>query len=135
MIRLEHGDLLPDCLEQFAAENKIEVGLVHLIGGLHQGRMVVGPHNESVDLVKPKLKDIDAQPGETISFGVIAPDKHGKPVAHIHGALGRGEETTVGCLRPGIKTWLMGEVIIQEIVGTASKRILNNKTKLNFLEP
>ena len=43
VIRLEHGDLLPDCLERFAAQNGISVGHVVLVGGIGDGQVVVGP--------------------------------------------------------------------------------------------
>lgn len=36
----------------------------------------------------------------------------GQPKLHLHAALGRSGKTTTGCLRPGVKTWLVGEVII-----------------------
>ena len=135
VIRLEDGDLLPDCLEEFAADQKIKVGLIHLVGGLREGRLVVGPESASVDNVKPGFMEIDGQPRETLSLGVIAPDENGKPRAHIHGGLGRKDEVAVGCLRPGIRVWLMAEVIIQEIVGTESKRLLNRVNQLGYLEP
>ncbi len=135
VIRLEDGDLLPDCLEEFAAKNEIKVGLIHLVGGLKNGRLVVGPESDSTEEVNPEFKEIDGRPRETISLGIIVPDQEGRPIAHIHGALGRMDEIAVGCLRPGIRTWLMGEVIIQEIVGTDSKRIFHDQNKLSYLEP
>ncbi len=135
VIRLEDGDLLPDCLEEFAADQKIKVGLIHLVGGLREGRLVVGPESGDLESVTPLYKEIDGQPKETLSLGIIIPDQNGRPRAHLHGALGRKNETLVGCLRPGIKTWLMGEVIIQEITGTASERVLDKKNQLSFLKP
>ena len=135
VIRLEDGDLLPDCLENFADEKNIQVGLIHIVGGLREGRMVVGPETDSLDVVEPIFKEIDRQPRETISLGIIAPDREGNPRAHIHGALGRGDETAVGCLRPGIETWLMGKVIVQEITDTDSQRIYSTKNKLSYLRP
>ena len=135
VIRLEDGDLLPDCLEEFAKEQKIKVGLIHLVGGLREGRLVVGPESSDLDQINPLYKETDDRPKETLSLGIIIPDQNGIPRAHLHGALGRENETLVGCLRPGIKTWLMGEVIIQEITGTASERILDQKSQLSFLKP
>lgn len=135
VIRLEDGDLLPDCLEEFAAEQKIKVGLIHLVGGLREGCLVVGPESSDLENVTPLYKETDGRPKETLSLGIIIPDQSGRPRAHLHGALGRENETLVGCLRPGIKTWLMGEVIIQEITGTASERVLDRKNQLSFLKP
>ena len=38
VIRLEDGDVLPDCLECFAVEKDIKVGHIILIGGIGVGR-------------------------------------------------------------------------------------------------
>jgi predicted DNA-binding protein with PD1-like motif len=49
---------------------------------------------------------------EVVGTGVIATGEDGRPALHLHAALGRAGKTTTGCLRPGVKTWLVGEVII-----------------------
>lgn len=135
VLRLENGDLIPDCIEEFAAVKNIKVALITIVGGVNKGRIVVGPESSSTESVEPVLREIGNQPHEIISSGIIIPDQNGKPIAHIHGALGRGEETVVGCLRNGIETWLMGEVIVQEVLGTDSVRIAKGKSALSFLEP
>ena len=71
---------------------------------------------------------------EVVSVGVIAPDERGKPVLHIHAALGRSGNTTTGCLRPGVTTWMVGEVILVEITGTDAARVLNKKTGFERLQ-
>ena len=43
VIRLEDGDIVPACLEEFAQKKNIKVGLVTMIGGLGAGDVVVGP--------------------------------------------------------------------------------------------
>jgi len=45
VVRLEDGDVLPDCIERFAAEKGISVGHVILVGGIGSGEVVVGPRN------------------------------------------------------------------------------------------
>ena len=40
VIRLEHGDIIPDCIERFAEEKKISVGQVIMIGGIGEGQVV-----------------------------------------------------------------------------------------------
>jgi predicted DNA-binding protein with PD1-like motif len=37
VIRLEDGDVVPDCIERFAAEQKMSVGHVILVGGVGSG--------------------------------------------------------------------------------------------------
>jgi len=66
--------------------------------------------------------------------GIIAPDKNGKPKLHIHASLGRSGQTTTGCLRPGVTTWLVGEVIILEIKGTNAVRLPSDKARFELLQ-
>jgi predicted DNA-binding protein with PD1-like motif len=71
---------------------------------------------------------------EVVGVGIIAPDKEGKPTLHIHAALGRSGQTTTGCLRPGVTTWLVGEVIIFEILGTDAVRLPDKKATFELLQ-
>jgi len=43
VLRLEEGDMVPACIEEFAAEKGIRVGQAVLIGGIGGGQVVVGP--------------------------------------------------------------------------------------------
>jgi len=43
VIRLEDGDVVPACLEEFAKKNNIKVGFVTIIGGMVEGNIVTGP--------------------------------------------------------------------------------------------
>jgi hypothetical protein len=40
-----------------------------------------------------------------------------------------------GCLRHGVTTWLVGEVILYEILGTDMLRIKNAQIGFELLEP
>lgn len=134
VIRLEDGDILPACIERFAEENDISVGHVVLVGGIGDGEVVVGPRNSEERPPEPMLLPIDGA-HEVAGVGVIALNENGKPILHIHAALGRSGKTTTGCLRPGVSTWLVGEVIIYEIVGAKVARIYNAKSGFALLEP
>ena len=133
VVRLEHGDIIPDCIERFAEEKKISVGQVIMIGGIGEGQVVVGPRHSNEMPPEPMLVPVDGA-HEMMGVGVIAPDKTGKPVLHVHGSLGRSGKTTTGCLRPGVSTWTVGEVIICEILGTTTVRVLDEKTKFELLQ-
>ena len=133
VIRLEDGDMVPACIEKFAAEKSIKVGHVILIGGIGDGQVVVGPRNSEEMPPDPMLLPVDGA-HEVVGVGIIAPDEEGKPVLHIHASLGRSGQTLTGCLRPGVKTWLVGEAIIYEIVGTKAKRIHDKKSGFGLLE-
>ena len=72
---------------------------------------------------------------EVVGVGVLAPDEQGKPVLHIHAALGRSGETMTGCLRFGVTTWLVAEVIIYEILGAKVSRVKDAESGFSLLEP
>ncbi len=133
IIRLEEGDIVPACLEKFAAEKAIKVGQVILIGGIGSGQIVAGPRNSTEMPPDPILLPVDGA-HEVVGAGIIAPDKDGRPTLHIHAALGRSGQTLTGCLRPGVSTWLVGEAIIYEITGTGAARLPDKASGLNLLE-
>ena len=134
VIRLEDGDIVPDCLEAFARDNSISTGHVVLIGGIGAGDVVVGPRDSSAMPPDPMTVPLDGA-HEVAGVGVIAPDENGTPVLHIHAALGRSGKTTTGCLRKGVKTWLVGEAIITEILGTNARRVKDPSSGFALLEP
>src|SRR4030042_3135274 len=133
VIRLEDGDIIPECIERFAETNKMSVGQVVMIGGIGEGQVVVGPRRSNEMPPEPMLVPIDGV-HELMGVGVIAPDKRGKPVLHVHGSLGRSGKSTTGCLRPGVTTWTVVEAIILEILGTSAVRDLDEKTHFELLQ-
>jgi predicted DNA-binding protein with PD1-like motif len=133
VIRLEDGDTIPACIESFAVEKKISAGQVILIGGIGDGQVVVGPRRSNEMPPEPMLLPVDGV-HEVVGVGIIAPDKEGKPTLHIHAALGRSGQTITGCLRPGVTTWLVGEVIIFEILGTDAVRLPDKKATFELLQ-
>ncbi len=133
VIRLEDHDVIPTCIESFAEEKKISVGQVLVIGGVGSGQVVVGPRDSDEMPPEPMLLPVDGA-HEVVGVGIITPDEKGKPVLHIHAALGRAGKTTTGCLRPGVNTWIVGEVIICEIVGTNAARVLDKDTGFELLQ-
>ena len=133
VMRLEDGDVVPDCIEHFAAEKGISVGHVILIGGIGSGEVVVGPRDSEERPPEPVLLPVDGA-HEVVGVGIIAPDKAGKPVLHIHAALGRSGQTMTGCLRPGVKTWLVGEAIIYEITGAKVSRLPDKESGYDLME-
>jgi len=127
VIRLEDGDALPVCIERFAQERDISVGHVILVGGVGGGELVVGPRHSNERPPQPMLLPVDGA-HEVVGVGVLAPDQSGKPVLHIHAALGRSGNTMTGCLRSGVITWLVGEVILYEILGANAIRVKDEET-------
>jgi predicted DNA-binding protein with PD1-like motif len=134
IIRLEDGDVVPECIERFARENAVSLGHVVLIGGIGGGQVVVGPRRSNERAPDPMLLPVDSA-HEVVGVGVLAPGQDGKPVLHIHAALGRAGQTMTGCLRPGVITWLVGEVILYEIVDARAARVKDEVSGLALLEP
>ena len=134
VIRLEDGDVLPKCIEKFAEEKGISVGHVILVGGLREGQIVVGPRHSHKMPPEPMLLPIDGA-HEVAGVGVLAPGEDGKPVLHIHAALGRAGHTMTGCLRPGVTTWVVGEAILYEILGAKVARIKDKASGFALLQP
>jgi predicted DNA-binding protein with PD1-like motif len=133
VIRLEDGDVVPDCIERFAEEKGISVGHAILVGGIGSGEVVVGPRDSEERPPQPMLLPVDGV-HEVVGVGIIAPGEDGKPVLHIHAALGRSGQTMTGCLRPGVKTWLVGEAIIYEITGVKATRLPDKESGFNLME-
>jgi len=134
IIRLEDGDVVPECIERFAEEHGVAVGQVILVGGVGGGEVVVGPQRSDEMPPQPMLLPIDGV-HEVLGVGVLAPDEDGKPKLHIHGALGRSGQTMTGCLRPGVTTWLVGEVVLYEILGVNVARVRDEESGFDLLEP
>ncbi len=134
VIRLEDGDVVPECIERFAEENGVSVGQAILVGGIGAGDVVVGPRRSEERPPEPMLLPID-EAYEVVGVGVLAPSEDGKPTLHIHAALGRAGQTMTGCLRQGVTTWLVGEVILYEIIGMKAARILDKQSGFELLEP
>lgn len=133
VLRLEDGDEVPACIEKFAAENHVSVASVIMLGSVASGQVVVGARDSDAMPPDPMLLPVDGA-HEVAAVGVIAPVE-GRPVLHIHAALGRSGGTMTGCLRPGVKVRMLGEVIIQEILGTGAARLWDEESQHNLLEP
>jgi predicted DNA-binding protein with PD1-like motif len=121
-LRLEEGDRLPDTLEAFAREQSIEAAMVIYVGGAKDGsRLVVGPDAARSDAIVPLVHSLTGIQ-EVLAVGTLFPNDQGEPILHMHAATGREGDATVGCSRAGVEVWLVGEVIILEILGTSGRR-------------
>jgi uncharacterized protein len=135
VIRLEDGDRLPQSLETLAAEKAVKRGICLLVGGVKGGGTIVsGPRQEEaapIETINKILEGIH----ETVAVGAIFPDENGRPKLHMHAALGRDQETITGCIRLGIETWKVGEVILLEIINNNAQRKKEATTGFELLEP
>ena len=133
ILRLEDGDIVPGCIEAFAAKENINMAGVTLIGGIGEGQIVVGPRYSDAMPPDPMLLPLDGA-HEVVGIGLIIPNAKGTPKLHIHAALGRAGQTKTGCLRPGVKTWVVGEAVIYEILGASAARLPDKKTGFELLQ-
>ncbi|SOB57859.1 DNA-binding protein [Pseudodesulfovibrio profundus] len=131
-LRLEDDDRIPDCIEAFAAEKEIKAAMCTMIGGVDKGNIVVGPEDGASSTIAPILHMID-NAHEVAAIGTIIADDEGSPLLHMHAALGRDGKTRTGCIRPGLDVWLVGEVIIMEILNLDMIRKTDPLTGLKLL--
>jgi uncharacterized protein len=134
VLRLEDGDPLNTTVESFAREHGIRRGVAFYVGGSAGGTsLVVGPDATRTDAVVPLFHTLSA-PNETFAFGTLFPDEAGEPSLHMHAACGREGGATVGCTRAGLETWLIGEIVLVEILGTTASRRVDAASGFELLE-
>ena len=133
-LRLEEGDRLPDSLEAFARDQNLAAAMVIYVGGAKGGsRLVVGPDASRRDAIVPLVHTL-AGITEVLGVGTLFPNDQGEPVLHLHAATGREGGATVGCSRAGVDVWLVGEVIILEILGTNGRRLPEAPSGFSLLQ-
>jgi len=136
VLRLEDGEIVHECIERFAAEHGITHAALTLHGGADDGSLlVVGPReNRSPPPIAPQTAAL-AGVHEVVGTGTLFPDRNGVPILHVHLACGRGEKTVAGCIRTGVKTWHVLEVVLVELVGSTARRLPDPATGFELLVP
>jgi predicted DNA-binding protein with PD1-like motif len=123
-----------ECIERAARTEGIARAAVILLGGADGGsRVVVGPEDGRADPIVPMerlLHDVHEMAGA----GTIFPDEDGKPVLHLHAAFGRDDQVTAGCIRRGVKTWVVGEAVVIEITDCEALRRVDPATGFELLD-
>lgn len=130
-VRLYEGEDLYECIESVAAKENIKCAAVFITGGIRKASVVVGPKQEKPKIVG-NFEEFDG-PGEVLGVGTIYCDDEG-PKLHIHSAIGKGDQTVVGCPRGGASVFLILEVTIIEIEGIEASRKFDPETGLNLLK-
>ena len=133
VLRLEDGERLPDAIEAFARDHGVRSAMVYFLGGAADGsRLVVGPEANRGDAIVPMVHTLEGIQ-EVLAVGTLFPDESGEPFLHLHAATGREGGATVGCTRAGVEVWLVGEVILLEIVGTDAVRKKDPRSGIQLL--
>ncbi len=135
VIRLEDGEIIHESIERFAINNNIKCASLFILGGVDAGsKLIVGPREGRTDKIVPlelELSDVH----EITGSGTIFPDKNGEPVLHMHIACGRMNSTITGCIRRGVKTWHVLEIILTELLNCNSARLPDSATGFELLVP
>lgn len=133
VLRLEEGEKIPEVIENFAREKGVQRAMAILLGGIDDGsRVVVGPEAGRGREIVPLVHTLSGIQ-EILGVGTLFPDEKGNPVLHMHGASGREGGSSVGCTRAGVTVWLVGEVILLEILGSRAVRTKDAVTGLSLL--
>ena len=118
--RIDHDEDMLSELTKLARSEEIEQAFFMLIGAVKNMRIVTGPKEDIVP-PDPMWRSI-AGAHEILGIGNIL-RKDGEPAIHLHAALGKGSEVTVGCLRDSVDTYLTTEAIILEVSGIPAERV------------
>jgi len=135
VIRLEDGDIVHEEIERFARDHTVKAGTLIIVGGADKGsKLVVGPEQGRSTPVLP-MEHILEDVHEIAGVGTLFPDEKGDPVLHMHVAGGRKTATVTGCIRNGVKTWHILEIILFELIDSTAVRTTDSETGFKFLEP
>jgi predicted DNA-binding protein with PD1-like motif len=135
VIRLEDGEILHKTIEKFAAEQGIKAAYMIILGGADsQSRLVAGPENGQASPVIPMVHEL-SNVHEIVGTGTLFPDEEGRPNLHMHVAAGRNDSTITGCVRSGMKTWQVAEVVLVELLDSTAVRRLEPDLGFKLLKP
>ena len=131
LARFEDGEDILRSIADITRKENIRCAVFHLLGGIKQGRIVVGPQEEKLPPA-PVWKDV-GESHEVLGMGTVFPEGD-EPKIHFHGAFGKKEMVKVGCLRGASETFLVIEAVITEIVGIDARRELDEASGVSLLK-
>ncbi len=135
VLRLEDGEILHECIEEFARAQEIQAAALIVLGVADAGsRLVVGPEQgraKSIVAMEQVLDNVH----EVTGVGTLFPDASGLPILHMHIASGRKGETVTGCVRRGVKVWHVLEVVLWELTHTTGRRLPDPATGFELFQP
>lgn len=122
IVRFEDRDDVLGSLISVAKKEDIRAAVFHLVGGMREGSIVVGPEKDEFPPT-PVWKKL-GESHEVVGFGTIFWEGD-EPKVHFHGAFGKKDMVKVGCLRENAETFLVLEAVITEIEGVTARRELD----------
>ncbi|MDR3583791.1 MAG: DNA-binding protein [Desulfosporosinus sp.] len=134
ILRLEHGDKIPDTIEEFAKTHQIDSAILHFLGGADtNSKVVVGPEDGTVKQPRKMITELLGT-SEAVGIGTLFINEDGVPKLHLHSAFGRERDTITGCTREGVIIWKIGEVVIFELINSSARRKLDAETGFELLD-
>ncbi|MHB8111185.1 MAG: PPC domain-containing DNA-binding protein [Syntrophorhabdaceae bacterium] len=132
LARFEDGDAIISNLNEIVRKENIRGCIFYLLGGITEGRIVVGPANDDVRPPEPTWREI-VDGHETLAIGTVF-WHHDEPRVHIHGTYGKFDSVKTGCLRDEAKTFLILEAIIIELKGIKAVRDIDPVIQMTLLK-
>ena len=129
--RFEDKDDVLGNLSSIAKKEGISAAAFYLVGGMREGKIVVGPEKDEFPPV-PVWKEL-GETHEVVGFGTVF-NQDNEPKVHLHAAFGKGDSVKVGCLRGNSKTFLVLEAVILELSGINAIRELDPVSGVNILK-
>lgn len=120
LAHFEDGDAIISNLGDIIRKENIRGCIFYLLGGITDGRIVVGPANDDVRPPEPTWREI-VDSHETLAIGTVF-WQNDEPRVHIHGTFGKFDSVRTGCLRDEAKTFLVLEAVIIELTGIKAIR-------------
>jgi len=131
LLKFEDRDDLLGEIKRLARTENIKAGTILLLGGMRSAGIVSGPREA---VIPPEPMWVNFSDGrEVLGIGTLFWGKD-EPIIHLHGAVGRGTETFVGCVRKDSSVYLVVEAIVTEIIGTGARRAMDERTGLVMLD-
>ncbi len=136
--RFEDKEDVLSNLTDIAKKENIKAAVVYLVGGMREGKIVVGPEKDVMPPV-PMWREL-GESHEILGVGTIFyqvgndSQRGDEPKVHLHGAFGKRDNVKVGCLRAKAETFLVLEAVIVEIEGVNAVRELDPVSGLALLK-
>lgn len=132
LAHFEDGDEIIANLTAIVRNENVRGGIFYLLGGINEGRIVVGPTHDDVRPPEPTWREI-VESHETLAIGTVF--WYGdEPRFHIHGTYGKFDSVKTGCLRDEARTFLIMEAIVIELTGINAVRDLDPVIKMTLLK-
>jgi predicted DNA-binding protein with PD1-like motif len=131
LLKFDDGDDLLTGLRTLARKEDLRAATITLLGGLRSAGIVTGPREAVVPPEPVWFEFADGR--EIVGTGTLF-WKDDEPAVHLHGAIGRGAEARVGCVRKDSTVYLVIEAVVAEVTGIEARRAVDERSGLAMLD-